>query len=169
MSLSAAEERQKRLAALREAAGASAPAAAAAAPGDSKADAAPVFRNYRPRDEAMAETMLQPRAAPAAPAVLRYEADLAGITLQNQFVRGKGSGGAAAAAEADAPVATRKENWDLKRDLERRLKVLGPQTEAAVAELVRRRADEEEQEKDGEYEYEYESESDSGNDSVDKA
>ena len=75
------------------------------------------FRNYVPRDAALAQHVVAP-VLPAAPAAA--------------------SGDAAPLPEPDAPVllVPKRANWDLKRDIAPKLESLERMTQRAIAELV---------------------------------
>jgi len=83
------------------------------------------FRNYAPRDAALAQHVA-PLPVPSSEA-----ADLASAAAA-----------ASAPAPADAPVliVPKKANWDLKRDLAPKLERLSKLTQRAIGELVAARA-----------------------------
>jgi hypothetical protein len=85
------------------------------------------FRNYAPRDAALASLAAPLPAAPSAQA-----ADVAAAA----------SDAAAAAPAPDAPVliVPKKPNWDLKRDLAPKLELLSKLTQRAIGQIVREQA-----------------------------
>ncbi len=81
-----------------------------------------VFRGYRPRDAALREV-----AAVAA------ERDVTADAVEKaalEVLR------AAAQPAAEVSVLPRKANWDLKRDVQRRLEVLERRTQVAIVEMI---------------------------------
>jgi len=90
-----------------------------------------VFKNYKPRDASLKEMHISATSgkAPEAPsATLRTH--IAAIEAEDR------------ARPHDRPLALapKKDTWDLKRDLGRKLKALDETTEEAIHELVRARA-----------------------------
>jgi hypothetical protein len=77
------------------------------------------FRNYVPRDAALAQHVVAP-VLPAAPAAAAAGGDAAPLP------------------EPDAPVllVPKRANWDLKRDIAPKLESLERMTQRAIAELV---------------------------------
>mmetsp|Transcript_13698 Transcript_13698/g.23500 ORF Transcript_13698/g.23500 Transcript_13698/m.23500 type:complete len:187 (+) Transcript_13698:56-616(+) len=95
------------------------------------------FRNYIPKDEDLKNAKL---AKPKLPTV---EEQLESATSGVQETL-------AEAAEAPLNVATKKPNWDLKRDVAKRLEKLQRRTVRCIHELLRQRMEQEAQEEDGE-------------------
>jgi len=82
-----------------------------------------VFRNYVPKSETLRQSLAKTEGVPSREAeVLLNEAKKAARALP----------------QGDAPAlgGTKRANWDLKRDLEKRLKVLSKRTQTAIAELA---------------------------------
>lgn len=131
--------------------------------GSTNGQAQPVlrFRNYRPQEETLkAAAPSSSAAAPtsssssssetkaaAAPAI-KFEplkaapsAALEAKIKEEEFAKPAVAAPVSATAETDdnaITIAPRKPNWDLKRDLQPKLKALERQTDRAIAELVRR-------------------------------
>ncbi|KAL1483571.1 hypothetical protein MTO96_001855 [Rhipicephalus appendiculatus] len=86
----------------------------------------PVFRSYRPEDEALKESVI-PDISPAAIEQEIKEKIAVGDPEQ-------------LAKEVDlASLAPRKPDWDLKRDVSKKLEKLERRTRRAIAELIRER------------------------------
>ncbi|KAH7940231.1 coiled-coil domain-containing protein 12 [Rhipicephalus sanguineus] len=86
----------------------------------------PVFRSYRPEDEALKESVI-PDISPAAIEQEIKEKITVGDPEQ-------------LAKEVDlASLAPRKPDWDLKRDVSIKLEKLERRTRRAIAELIRER------------------------------
>ncbi|KAK8779375.1 coiled-coil domain-containing protein 12 [Amblyomma americanum] len=86
----------------------------------------PVFRSYRPEDDALKESVL-PDASPAA---IEEE-------IKHKIAVGDPED---LAKEVDlASLAPRKPDWDLKRDVSKKLEKLERRTKRAIAELIRER------------------------------
>ncbi|XP_033105818.1 coiled-coil domain-containing protein 12-like [Anneissia japonica] len=86
----------------------------------------PVFKNYQPADEVLLENKL---ADPALPSVEEHIAD--------QLSAGKP---VPVVQEVDIMnLAPRKPDWDLKRDVAKKLQRLERRTQRAIAELIRER------------------------------
>ena len=120
-----ADERRARLRALREDAGKGAPESAR------EAEAAPevTFRNYVPRDDALARGKLPAATAPATSAIGGDEET--------------GTGAKRLALESNvgdvdpSMLAPRRVNWDLKRDVEPKLEKLERRTRRALVDIAR--------------------------------
>ena len=111
-----AEDRRKRLKALK-ARRAATDGAAPAADGDAK----PVlkFRNYTPQTEQLSEHKLAPVALPEVDAMVQRELDVAACS--SSAAANVDASGAGAGLEAPLNIAPKKVDWDLKRDVEKRL------------------------------------------------
>ncbi|KAH6924908.1 hypothetical protein HPB50_026413 [Hyalomma asiaticum] len=84
----------------------------------------PVFRSYRPEDEALKESVI-PDVSPAA---------------IEEEIKEKIAVGEEVVKEVDlASLAPRKPDWDLKRDVSKKLEKLERRTRRAIAELIRER------------------------------
>lgn len=118
------EQRRARLAALRERATAGAENIHSS---ESAAERAVRFRNYVPRDAALASARGEAASAPAsAPASSAAERDAVALALEPNV------------GDADpASLAPRRANWDLKRDVEGRLEKLERRTRRALADIAR--------------------------------
>merc|ERR1712127_867221 len=87
----------------------------------------PLFRNYTPKDD-----QLKPRVLP--------KPDL--IEIENEIKEQLSSGKPAPLIENEIDLATlapQKIDWDLKRDAEKRLRVLEKRTQKAIIELIKDR------------------------------
>lgn len=86
----------------------------------------PVFRSYKPEDEALQEAVI-PEVSPAA---IEEE-------IKEKIAVGKPED---LAKDVDlASLAPRKPDWDLKRDVSKKLEKLDRRTKRAIAELIRER------------------------------
>lgn len=86
----------------------------------------PVFRSYRPEDEVLKESVI-PDISPAA---IEEE-------IKEKIAVGDSED---LAKEVDlASLAPRKPDWDLKRDVSKKLEKLERRTKRAIAELIRER------------------------------
>lgn len=87
----------------------------------------PIFRNYTPKDET-----LKPGVLPK-PNLINIETE-----IKDQLDSGKPE--ALIAKEIDlTTLAPQKIDWDLKRDVDKRLKLLERRTQQAIVELIRQR------------------------------
>ena len=87
----------------------------------------PIFRNYTPKDES-----LKPGVLPK-PNLINIETE-----IKDQLDSGKPE--ALIAKEIDlTTLAPQKIDWDLKRDVDKRLKLLERRTQQAIVELIRQR------------------------------
>ncbi|BET00420.1 unnamed protein product [Nesidiocoris tenuis] len=86
----------------------------------------PIFRSYRPVDEKLHETVLEP----AKPGNVESEIEEQLEAAQTRVV----------IEELDiTTLAPRKPDWDLKRDIAKKLEKLEKRTQRAIAELIRDR------------------------------
>lgn len=86
----------------------------------------PVFRSYKPEDETLKEAVI-PEVSPAA---IEEE-------IKEKVAVGKPED---LAKDVDlASLAPRKPDWDLKRDVSKKLEKLDRRTKRAIAELIRER------------------------------
>jgi len=114
------EQRRARLAALRERAGGGAQNIPAS-------ESAVTFRNYVPRDAALASAKTEAATAPTS-ALASREVDRDAVALALEPNVG----------DVDpASLAPKRANWDLKRDVERRLEKLERRTRRALADIAR--------------------------------
>lgn len=108
------------------------------------------FRNYTPKSKDLEAAVLPKAPLPSASLQVVSAAAAAGGAGEGAaFVSGTGAGGpdaslgtfvgvlSGAAAVDPATIAPKKSNWDLKRDVEKRLQRLDLQTQAAIQELFR--------------------------------
>ena len=118
-----ADERRARLRALREDAGKGTP--------ERTREAAPevTFRNYVPRDDALARGKLPAATAPATSAIGGDEETATGA---------KGLALESNVGDVDpSMLAPRRVNWDLKRDVEPKLEKLERRTRRALVDIAR--------------------------------
>ena len=86
----------------------------------------PVFRSYKPKDENLQKTIMEP----AKPGDITEK-------VQDQMEAGKSED---LLSEVDlTSLAPRKPDWDLKRDSAKKLDKLERRTQRAIAELIRER------------------------------
>merc|ERR1711934_597939 len=83
-----------------------------------------VFRNYRPHNEDLKKFVVEP------PAVPDLEKELVEMCLEQVQAD-------EAAREGQLTIQPRKANWDLKRDVAKKLEKLEKRTQQAVFELIR--------------------------------
>lgn len=114
VEMESAQERKARLKAIRQAAGDVTPAAPPAAAEQPKLK----FRNYNVRDQKIEHTVLEPAKAP------EY------VATKPEVPAGK------TAEDLLANVAPKKPNWDLRRDVEKRLGKLERRTQRALVQLA---------------------------------
>ena len=141
------EDRRKRLKALKARRDASSNGVQNSVPEgtDASDDQKPVlkFRNYAPQTEQLAEHQLAPVALPEVDAMVQRELDVATSSSSVSAATG-----ATAAAETPLNIAPKKPDWDLKRDIDKRLQKLQRRTQRAIVELIRKRLAEEAAEED---------------------
>ncbi|KAJ8984852.1 hypothetical protein NQ317_013053 [Molorchus minor] len=86
----------------------------------------PIFRSYKPTDEALNELLLEP----ATPGDVTSEVEEQLESAKSKIV----------IDQLDVTsLAPRKPDWDLKRDVAKKLAKLERQTQRAIAELIRER------------------------------
>merc|ERR1711998_336255 len=85
-----------------------------------------VFRNYAPHDEELKQYVKPP------PEVPDLEKELVELCLEQVKVD-------EAAREGQLLVRPRKANWDLKRDVEKKLEKLEKRTQRAVLDLIQQK------------------------------
>ena len=131
-----AEDRRKRLKLLKarkEAAGGG-DTATGGGGGEDEDEEKPVvtFRNYTPNAEALRENKLEGVQLPEVEAAVEEAL-------------------AVGAAPLDAPlnIAPKKPDWDLKRDVEKRMSKLHRRTQRAIVDLIRQRLEQEAAEASG--------------------
>ncbi|XP_064488559.1 coiled-coil domain-containing protein 12-like [Ornithodoros turicata] len=85
----------------------------------------PVFRSYKPEDEGLQESVLPP----AAPESIEEQIKDRTTVQADDLVK-----------DIDlSSLAPRKPDWDLKRDVAKKLEKLDKRTKRAIAELIRER------------------------------
>lgn len=89
------------------------------------------FRNYVPRDGALAAAKLPATTAPALDVAAARDGDEGAVTLRLEPNVGDVDPGM---------VAPRRANWDLKRDVEARLEKLERRTRRALVDVAREEA-----------------------------
>ena len=89
------------------------------------------FRNYVPRDGALAAAKLPATTAPALDVAAARDGDEGAVTLRLEPNVGDVDPGM---------VAPRRANWDLKRDVEARLERLERRTRRALVDVAREEA-----------------------------
>jgi len=131
-----ADERRARLRALRKDAGRETSYAAPDADAAPDANAAPevTFRNYVPRDDALARGKLPAATAPAPRAMGdRDDEDGDATTTTTEGLALEPNVG-----DVDpSMLAPRRANWDLKRDVEPKLEKLERRTQRALVDIAR--------------------------------
>ena len=120
------------------------------------------FRSYRARDESLAAAAESPDAPSSAAATVQRDSkergDLSGLSVGRavQTVRFHAAtsdegGSAKSKLSAAELIAKRSVDWDLKRDVQRKIKVLDVRTRRALDELLEEKlADEEDSSSDEE-------------------
>merc|ERR1711934_407488 len=83
-----------------------------------------VFRNYRPHNEDLKKFVVEP------PAVPDLEKELVEMCLEQVQAD-------EAAREGQLTIQPRKANWDLKRDVAKKLEKLENRTRKAIVEMIR--------------------------------
>ncbi|EZA48075.1 Coiled-coil domain-containing protein [Ooceraea biroi] len=86
----------------------------------------PKFRSYKPQDESLKNNIIEDAKPGDVEAVVKEQLDAAGSKVVIE--------------ELDiSNLAPRKPDWDLKRDIAKRLEILERKTQKAIAEEVRAR------------------------------
>merc|ERR1711934_976415 len=83
-----------------------------------------VFRNYRPHNEDLKKFVVEP------PAVPDLEKELVEMCLEQVQAD-------EAAREGQLTIQPRKANWDLKRDVAKKLEKLDKRTQRAIFDIIR--------------------------------
>ncbi|KAL5284751.1 hypothetical protein ACFFRR_006830 [Megaselia abdita] len=86
----------------------------------------PIFRSYRPKDESLMENSLEQKTAGDIEKKVEEQLELAKTPLTIEDID-------------ISNLAPRKPDWDLKRDLSKKLEILERRTQKAIAELIRER------------------------------
>ena len=130
MTTETADARRAPLAAMRASAGAddAGGRAADATKSEGRATREIAFRNYVPRDGALAAAKLPATTAPALDVAAARDGDEGAVTLRLEPNVGDVDPGM---------VAPRRANWDLKRDVEARLEKLERRTRRALVDVAR--------------------------------
>lgn len=86
----------------------------------------PIFRSYKPKDESLIENSLEQKTAGDIESKVEDQLELARTPLIIEDID-------------ISNLAPRKPDWDLKRDLSKKLQILERRTQKAIAELIRER------------------------------
>ena len=100
-----------------------------------------------PQTEQLNDHKLAPVALPEVDAMVQRELDVA--ARSSSAAADTDASGVGAGLRAPLNIAPKKVDWDLKRDVEKRLKKLQRRTQRAIVELIRKRVEQEAREDEG--------------------